>query len=200
MNLRDILNKLKTLKLTKEQQTLLLLVAIVFIGVGYAFLNYIYKPKLKEVNAKKQELIQLNSKIKDMQRRAMELEKLEAELSALTYALEEVNKRLPPKPDYGEVFRTISKIAKKYNISMTSFNPGKPEPVSGAPYSRIRNSVSVIGGLHTFMQFLSDVCSQERIMTISIASIQQGPGATASTPDPSKSISSQLDIYTYLSQ
>lgn len=196
----NILSKLKTFKPTKEQQTLILLVVVVIVGGSYAFFNYIYKPKVHEVREKKEELIQLNSRIKEMQKKAMELEKLEAELAALSSALIEVNKRLPQKPDYGEVFRNIVRIAKKYNISMASYNPGKPEIVTGAPYSRIKNSVSITGGLHTLMEFVSDVCSQERIMTVNISNIQQGPGATSTTPDPSRSITSNLDIYTYISQ
>ena len=109
------------IELTKEQQQYLVFAVLVIGGGGFSYVKYFWLPtseKIKETAAKIEEV---DKKIQKAQRQAGRLNKIKTQLAQLNEEAEKVEKQLPKDLDLPGVIDTVSNLAKKNAVLISSF-------------------------------------------------------------------------------
>jgi type IV pilus assembly protein PilO len=149
------------LKLTKEQQQMIVASVLMSIAFGYSYFTYFWKPTAEKIQKLNQQLEQSDRDIAEARRQAARLPQLRAQIEELQAQAEAAEKKLPKSKEVPELLETLNDLARQYGITIISFSPGKP---AGQQYFiEIPYQMMIRGGYHQVARFLTSLALQERI-------------------------------------
>lgn len=160
------------MKLSKDQITKIVGIAMMSGLFGYVYVVYFWMPTAKKIaeNAKKVAEIQSDiDKAKAAKAKCKNLEKTLADLSAQKEAAQ---KRLPSGKKVPDLLRTLTDLSRKYNVSIRSIAPGAS--IREEYFMKASYSMSVSGDYHALGKFLTALAVEERILTMENLSISGG--------------------------
>lgn len=152
----------KFLKLSDYQKLFLLGALIVLLAVGYYY--GIHAPKILDLEAKQQELIQLNAKHSEQVRVLANIENFRQELRGMQAQFDEALKQLPNSSEIPALLSNISSLAQESGLEIQLFKPA-PELAKGF-YADIPVAMEVRGNYHDIGYFFYKVSNLDRIVNI----------------------------------
>ncbi len=182
------------IELTKEQQQYLVFALLFFGGGGFTYVKYFWMPTSEKIKETTEKIEVVERKIQKAQRQAGRLNKIKKQLVRLNEEAEKVEKQLPQELDLPGVIDTISSLARKNNVGITSF--GAPASSTRAHFKEITFSMNVTASYHDMGRFLASPALEERIYNA--RNVNYSPGATTtSSGDMQLSVTFQLVSYQY---
>jgi type IV pilus assembly protein PilO len=149
------------IKLTKEQQQMIVAGVLMTVAFGYSYFTYFWKPTAEKIQKLQGQLEQSDRDIAEARRQAARLPQLRAQIEELQAQAEAAEKKLPKTKEVPELLETINDLAHQYNITILSFTPG---PQVGQQYFiEVPYQVTIKGGYHQVARFLTALALQERI-------------------------------------
>ncbi len=182
------------IELTKEQQQYLVFAVLVIGGGGFSYVKYFWLPtseKIKETAAKIEEV---DKKIQKAQRQAGQLNKIKTQLAQLNEEAEKVEKQLPKDLDLPGVIDTVSNLAKKNAVLISSF--GAPSSATKAHFKEITFMIAASGSYHDLGRFLAALALEERIYNARNLNFSIGAGASPGG-ESNLTVTMQLVSYQY---
>src|SRR5262249_15502696 len=104
------------------------------------------------------------AKIDKARRQAARLPRLEAELVDLNQKAAEAELRLPKKKSVPDILVTISALAERHHVALTTFNPGSTATKQFC--NELSYPVTVKGSYHNIGRSLAAVALEERIFNV----------------------------------
>lgn len=183
-------------KLTKEQQQLFGGLAVLIIGGGFVFWNYLLGPSLKSINEKKNQLSDLEAKVARAEQQANRLPALQSELEKLKTELSSLESQLPRAKDMPGILRILSKNAQQENVNFSSLRP--LDPKKDQYFDILEFDVQVVSPLHSFIRFVSALAQEDRIFQVE--QVKFSPNSSTgdlNLGSPQLNISFSLKTYAY---
>lgn len=152
------------IKLTKDQQKYAAVAVFGLALFGFLYWKFFWSPiamKIDEVRAKIEEL---DGKIARAKAQAARLPQLEKELITLNEQAVEAEKRLPRTKSVPEILVTISQLAAKNRVQVTSFTPGAQKVQQY--FTELNYPVQVRGSFHSIGKFFAALALEERIFNV----------------------------------
>jgi type IV pilus assembly protein PilO len=180
------------MRLSPEELKALGLIIVFVVMTIFVFVNYLYKPLKQKEAELDREIATKSMELKEIQEIVANLEIKKAEVRKLREELSYVEKRLPKEVNMPELIKTITTIAKKYNVTFYTFIPSGPHVKD--VYKEIPISMSTKSTYHNLGRFLTAIGNLERILTPS------GVQITRRTPtkDDASTISANLVITAFV--
>ncbi len=150
--------------MTKKIQQNLIVLAILISGFSFVYFKYLVAPLNDKYNDNLKKLIQVESKLADTKRKALELPKLQADMKNLEQEVADLEKLLPKDKEIPALLRTVTKVAQKYQLKITNITPGTI--VSQANYNEIPFQMTIQGTYHAVAYFLCDIGQESRILSV----------------------------------
>ena len=151
------------IQLTKEQIGQIaggVLIGGLFI---YLYLFYFWLPTAKKVaeNTAKAEGMQRD--IDNAKKQKAKFKNLEEKLVSLKLEREAAVKNLPSEKKIPDLIRTVTRLSKKYRVSVTAINPSGQAKVEY--FTKVNYLISMKGNYHDIGRFLTALGLEERILT-----------------------------------
>lgn len=151
------------IQLTKEQMGQIVggvLIGGLFI---YLYLFYFWLPTGKKIdeNTAKAEVMQRD--IDNAKKQKAKFKNLEEKLVSLKLEREAAVKKLPSEKKIPDLIRTVTKLSKKYRVSVTAINPSGQAKVEY--FTKVNYLISMKGNYHDIGRFLTALGLEERILT-----------------------------------
>jgi type IV pilus assembly protein PilO len=162
-------------KLTRQQQQTIAIAAMVVIGGGYVYWNYMLKPTLEDIRTRSERHKQLLAEIETAEIQARRLPALQNELAVLQLDLSSLEKQLPKDRDVPNIIRTLTREALQENLQFSSLSPksaSKQQYFDILPFE-----LKFIGTLHAFIRFLASLGQQDRIFQAQNISLTPNSGS-----------------------
>ena len=153
------------IKLTKQQQQMIVAAVLGIGGFGYAYIAFFWLPISAKIGETKQKIEQVQAKIEKATQQAARLPRLEKELIQLNEQAIEAEKRLPKKRSVPDILVTVGGLANKHGVALNSFTPAGM--AQKAFFTELSYSMSVRGSYHRVGLFLAAVALEERIFNVS---------------------------------
>lgn len=151
------------IQLTKEQMGQI--VGAVLIGglFIYLYLFYFWLPTAKKIqeNTAKAEVMQRD--IDNAKKQKAKFKNLEEKLVSLKLDREAAVKKLPSEKKIPDLIRIVTKLSKKYRVSVTAINPSGQAKVEY--FTKVNYMISMRGNYHDIGRFLTALGLEERILT-----------------------------------
>ena len=151
------------IQLTKEQMGQI--VGAVLIGglFIYLYLFYFWLPTAKKIeeNTAKAEVMQRD--IDNAKKQKAKFKNLEEKLVSLKLEREAAVKKLPSEKKIPDLIRTVTRLSKKYRVSVTAINPSGQAKVEY--FTKVNYLISMKGNYHDIGRFLTALGLEERILT-----------------------------------
>jgi Tfp pilus assembly protein PilO len=163
--------------MTKQMQQNLIAIFFFLGCMIFLQMKYLMGPLNKKYHDKTQQLEQVQTKIETLKRRAMDLPRLQREMSILKNELSELEKTLPKEVGTNELLKTITKTAQTYKIDVLNFSPAGMTPQ--ANYNEINYKLNVNASYHSLAQFFTDIGQESRIIGIKDLSLNYLPSSAS---------------------
>jgi type IV pilus assembly protein PilO len=150
-------------KLALSVKLIVLGVIIVVIIGGNAM--FFYKPKKVELDSKKRQSAELESKYLENQAIADNLPKFQEEVNLLKDQLREAISLLPDEANVHTLYRQLFVEAEKSNVELLAFKPGGSSKKGF--YSDLTLDINLRGAYHRIAEFIDRVGKQDRIINVS---------------------------------
>jgi type IV pilus assembly protein PilO len=159
----------------------------------YAYTNYLLKPTLADISAKKTQLADLTAKIETAERQARRLPALKADKEKLEKELASLEKQLPRDQDKPNIIRALTREALQENME---FERLAPRPIETRDFFQIIPfDIQFSGTLQSLARFLSSLGQQDRIFQAQ--GIKLTPKSGADSGLMMLSISFVIQTYAY---
>ena len=129
-----------------------------------AFIYFLYLPKVEDIKATEDQIVQLKQKLNRAKLRASRLEALEEEHAQVDIQFKEALRLLPDSKEIPSLLRTISQLGADAELEFRLFSQGKE--TSRDFYMEISHSLEVSGPYHNVAVFFDKVGRMERIVNI----------------------------------
>lgn len=151
------------IQLTKEQMGQIfgaVLIGGLFI---YLYLFYFWLPTAKKIqeNTAKAEVMQRD--IDNAKKQKAKFKNLEEKLVSLKLDREAAVKKLPSEKKIPDLIRIVTRLSKKYRVSVTAINPSGQAKVEY--FTKVNYLISMRGNYHDIGRFLTALGLEERILT-----------------------------------
>lgn len=146
-----------------------------FIGL-YVFYFWIPYSKAIEENTAKVESMKRD--IDNAERQKAKFKDLEGKLESLRQEKEAAVKKLPSEKRIPDLIRTVTRLSKKYKVSVLSINPLGQTKVEY--FTKVNYQIMLRGNYHDIGRFLTALGLEERILTSENLVITATPGSDAS--------------------
>lgn len=166
------------IQLTKEQLAQIgagILFGGLFIGL-YVFYFWIPYAKAIEENTAKVESMKRD--IDNAERQKAKFKDLEGKLESLRQEKEAAVKKLPSEKRIPDLIRTVTRLSKKYKVTVLSINPLGQAKVEY--FTKVNYQIMIRGNYHDIGRFLTALGLEERILTSENLVMNAGGGADAS--------------------
>ena len=150
--------------MTKNIQKNLIILVVLIAGLGFGYFNYLIAPLNARYKENLSKLDQIESKLADTKKKALELPKLQADMKNLEMEVADLEKMLPKDKDVPSLIRIITKTAQKYQLSVSNITPGAL--VSQPNYNEIPFQMTMQGTYHSVAYFLDDIGQESRILSV----------------------------------
>lgn len=139
---------------------IVLLCIVVWAG-GY---HFIIKDKLAELAKLEQTEVTLKTEFEYKQEKASNLEAYKAQMAEMKITFSSMLKQLPRKNEVADLLIDISRTGLINGLEFQLFKPEAERPIDF--YSELPITMKVTGTYHQFSNFVSDVASLPRIVTL----------------------------------
>jgi len=150
--------------MTKNIQKNLIILAVLITGFLFVYFNYFIAPLNARYKESLSKLGQVESKLADTKRKALELPKLQADMASLEQEVSDLEKLLPKDKEIPGLLRIVTKTAQKYQLKITNITPGGIN--SQTNYNEIPFQMTIQGTYHGLAYFLSDIGQESRILSV----------------------------------
>ena len=164
-----------------------LLAAIV---AGLIYFVY-FKPRLADLRSFREERVALEDELTQLRSKKRQLDRIEAELAMLGASLAELETIIPRKKEQSEMVRNVQQMALDAGIE-TVLRIAPDREVNKDFYSEWPIAIEVIGNYHTLGAFFDRILHFPRIFNIDDFSITSLPSQSAET-----TISARFTARTY---
>lgn len=155
---------LRSIKLTKQQQQLIVAVVLGLGGFGYIYVAFFWMPISASIEENSKKIEEIEGKIDNAKQVAARLPRLEMELKALNDKEAEAERRLPKDKDVPDILVTVGELAQENNITLQSFTPG---PAAAKPFFvELSYPITVQGNFHNIGKFLAALSLEERLFNV----------------------------------
>jgi type IV pilus assembly protein PilO len=151
------------IQLTKEQIGQIA-AGVIFGGLFiYLYLFYFWLPTGKSIeeNTAKAEVMQRD--IDNAKKYKAKFKDLEGKLASLKTDREAAVKKLPSDKKIPDLIRTVTRLSKKYRVSVTAITPSGQAKVEY--FTKVKYTMTVRGDYHDIGRFLTALGLEERILT-----------------------------------
>lgn len=151
------------IQLTKEQMAQIgagILFGGLFIGL-YVF--YFWLPIAKSIEENTAKVEVMNRDIENAKRQKAKFKDLEGKLESLRQEKEAAVKKLPSERKIPDLIRTVTRLSRKYKVSVTSINPSGQAKVEY--FTKVTYTITLKGNYHDIARFLTALGLEERILT-----------------------------------
>ncbi len=152
------------IKLTKQQQQLLVATTLMLGAFGYIYVAFYWGPISQKIADTQKQMDDVEAKIEKAQQQAGRKDKLEKELLRLSDAAVEAEKRLPKNKSVPDILVTVSDLAARNHVQLVSFTPGAT--TNKQYFIELDYPISVKGTYHNIGKFLAAVALEERIFNV----------------------------------
>jgi len=141
---------------------------LIFFGVlailcaAYFFL--LYQPKVKEINKVKDNIEELEQKIRLARLKSRKIKKLERDFQEVDAKFQEALRLLPEKKEIPSLLTNITQLGRDSNLEFRIFKPLNERPETF--YIEIPVSIEVLGTYHNVAKFFDKVGRMDRIVNI----------------------------------
>lgn len=139
----------------------LALLALLIIGAGYYF---VVSKTLADLESRRQDEQQLRQQFVVKYRQAVNLDAYREQLGQLKESFAAMRRQLPDRNEIANLLVEITQAGLGRGLEFKLFQPGEPRP-SGF-YAEIPINIEVSGTYHQLGEFVSDVASFPRIVTL----------------------------------
>ena len=169
-------NFFEKIEAIKMQIRILILVATIVLFTG-AFLWFVYIPQTEEITNTKNNIADLNNKLRQAKIQRKKLPKLRAKMADVDAKFKEALNILPDKKEIPELLRKVTELGNESGLDFRVFNPGNEK--AREFYIEIPVAIEVRGGYHNVAIFFDKVGHMERV--INIQNVSMKPVAPLST-------------------
>lgn len=178
-------------KVPPKQKILLVVMASLLLVVGYYY--GIYVEKEAEIKTLGDKLAGLESKIKEQQVIARNLQSFQEEVRLLEERLTLLLEQLPNSSEIPALLKSVADVGKESGLEFMRFAPGGE--VGKGFYAEIPVSIAVQGDYHSFVLFADKVSHLPRIVNLS--NLAFGSPKSSKTGDDQVTISATCTATTY---
>lgn len=177
------------IELSKEQMAMIG-GAVLFGGLFiYLYLFFFWLPTSKKIEENASKVESMQRDINKAKKLKAKFKDLEGKLASLKLEKEAAVKKLPTEKKIPELIRTISRLSRKYRVSVTAINPSGQSKVSY--FTKVTYQINIEGDYHNIGRFLTALGLEERILT------SENLTMTANGGDSSAAASFVLAAYQY---
>ena len=158
------------------RRQVLLMVGVLFVGVGVLFYFGPYKPLLEENARLQKDMAGLQVRLRESQFLATQRDRLEQEIKRLEAQLAKALVRLPEEKEIAALLTQVAGLGQQSGLEMLNFQP-KP-PSAKDFYAEVPIDLRVEGTYHNLGMFLDRIGRLERLVTITdlrVAPLGRGP-------------------------
>ncbi len=162
-----------------------LVVLILSVVLAFFYNSMVYSSKKKNLTKLKTELKEAQANLDVLKARAMNIDRVKAELDSLTRMWNVLKKYLPTEQDLPEWLREIADAGRRSGIDFLLFKP--QQPLSHELYTEYPAEIRVRSGYHELGTFLSFLVNLPRLTKISHLSMNsfKNPKVPAQTMEVS---------------
>lgn len=148
----------------KKEQQVLIGIGIVTVFVLFIYFKLFLIPLNKQILITREEIIKKQQKLDEAKWLASTLPNLKQYTEILRKYVEELEKKVPSKPEIPELIKIISKESQNYNVKITNIVV-KDLDTSAKEYNEIPFSVNFNTNFHNFAQFLTTLAQGRRLFS-----------------------------------
>ena len=186
---------LKNIKLTKEQQNVLVVAVLLIAGTAYLYINYLFQPNVKKIQERTAVLQQKKKDLQDARQMAGSYSEFVKKAEFINRKVDFANRRLPLQVTISDTIREITIKATEANIGIISFQPLSSLKKNG--YTETKVNVNFETNYYNLGKFLTNIGYIESMTAASglrINSIIQKDSVSADTIR----VDMELKVYSYL--
>lgn len=152
------------MQLTKQQQQTIGAAVFLFAVASVGYVKFFWLPIAQAKAEATQKIEEIEAKIVKAKQQAARLERLQAEIASLNERAVEAEKRLPKTKSVPDILLSISALAQKNRVIITSFTPGPQR--SQTYFIELQYPLQVKGNYHNIGRFLAALSLEERIFNV----------------------------------
>ncbi len=187
----------------KNQKFLAIVSVIVLILFG--FYHFMIKPKLSEIETKKKEVQTLEQLLQTTKKSLSSPAEMTAQKEMLEAKYIELERILPDEENVAQLLEQLVGIEYKAKVYLVGFDATQTIEGNGKPYKANQYRVTVEAGYHQYVDFISQIMSLPRILSISElnitqnANLQQGQEEESTGPaDQPRNLSIECLVTSYI--
>ncbi|GEM_PF-937521 len=165
---------------------------IIYIIIGYLYINGIYAGKARKLKSLEREIRNERQTVAQLTLEVKDYDKIMAEKDSLLALWEETKKHLPSRPQPDEWLREIAGMAMSSGIEIESYKPMPPSQYD--LYKDYPIKITVSSGYHDLGTFVSLISNADRLMKIRNLTIKNKP----SKDDPTQTVEAIFEISNYV--
>lgn len=166
------------IKLTKEQQQMIVAIVLFAGAGGYSYWTYFWVPISEKIKVVKGKIESTDREIASARQTAARLPQLRAQIQELQEKAEAVEKKLPKTKELPTLIDTLSGVARQYNLTIMNFSPGGTSVKDY--FIELQYGMTIRGNYHNLAKFLTALATQERILQTRGLSLSPVSGSTGS--------------------
>ena len=151
----------KEIKLTKEQQQMIVASVLMTVAFVYSYWTYFWKPTSAKIVELRSKIESTDREITEARRQAARLPQLRAQIQELEEKAEAAEKKLPKTKELPLLIETLSDLARQNSVTIANFSQ------SGAStrdyFVEVNYTLQIRGSYHSIGRFLTALALQERI-------------------------------------
>jgi len=157
------LNKLKNLKLTKEQQQYLVVGVLGIAGTVYGYLTFVLAPLNKEIADLQAQVKTKQESLEKARRLKAQWEEYTQRLSRVQTGLQYVTRRLPPEATGSLPIEQLIKMCLEGGVQLTTFTPdtGTANKSEFGGFKKTSSSMTLVSDFHRLGNFLSRLSGED---------------------------------------
>jgi len=155
----------------KEQKVFLVILAIVGI---FMFFSKVWKPQGKKIKELQGNIETTRKKIIKIRADIAKMKQIEAEFAKLKLKVAEAERKLPREEELPQLIRDITATGARHNIEIDNLRISAVVPKQF--YEEHQYNFSISASYHKLAQFFTEICQQERIMTVKNLKLAPGGG------------------------
>lgn len=185
---------LKNIKLTKEQQNILVVAVLLIGGLTYAYVNFLFQPNVQTIKEKSQQLQQKTKDLQDARQMAGSYAEFVKKAEFINRKVDFINRRLPADIKISDTIREVTRKATEANIGILNFEPGNINKKDG--YSEIKIITNFESNYADLGKFITNLGYIEWMTAASALRITSALSRTITSPDTIK-VSMELKVYAF---
>lgn len=128
---------IKNIRLTKEQQNILVVAVLLVGGITYGYINYLFQPNVQKIKDKTVQLQQKTKDLQDARQMAGSYSEFVKKAEFINSKVDFINRRLPVGMQMSDTIREITRKATEANIGIINFQPGNTNKKGGYQETKI---------------------------------------------------------------